>query len=39
MKKVKHLLNLKKNAMSIKIKINRIAQITREIEANECNHL
>ena len=39
MKKVKHFLNLEKDALSIKIKMNRIAQIIREIEANECNRL
>ena len=39
MKKLKLSLNLKKNAMSIKRKMNSIEQIMREIEANECNRL
>ena len=39
MKKLELSLNLKKNALSIKRKINSIKQIMREIEANECNSL
>ena len=39
MKKLELLLYFKKNALSIKRKMNSIGQIITEIEANECNRL